>query len=117
MITSREYDLLCKVTDELRTATEALYTAGVTGDIKEAARQFVVAEDAWEAFIIRLVEDTAADVDAWIEWGGGKRPVGCNEPIEIRFRNGEEHRAPPVHHYEWRHLNKWSDIIAYRVVN
>lgn len=118
MITSREYDQLCKVTDELRTATEALYTAGVTGDIKEAARQFVMAEDAWEAFTIRLVEDkatTATDADEWTEWRGGVCPV--KGYVDIKLRGGVITKNYPAVAGRWVHDNQEWDIIAYRVVS
>jgi len=54
--------------------------------------------------------------DGWVEWAGGKRPVDSTTLIEVRFRNGQQYLSPAIHHYEWRHFDKWSDIIAYRVV-
>lgn len=119
MITSREYDQLCKVTDELRTATEALYTVGISGDIKEAARQFVVAEDAWEAFTIRLVEDTATTAadDGWIEWRGGVCPVDGETMVVVKFSDGSMHKKPtPALTYRWTNEKCHGDIIAYCVV-
>lgn len=120
MITSREYDQLCKVTDDLRTAIEVLHTAGVTGDIKEAARQFVVAEEAWEAFTIRLVEDTATtatDADGWTEWRGGVCPVDGETMVVVKFRDESMHKKPtPALTYRWTNEKCYGDIIAYRIV-
>lgn len=61
-------------------------------------------------------EDTQVEDDGWIEWGGGARPVQNTTLIELKFRNGEINLSPAKHHYEWRHFDRWSDIIAYRVV-
>lgn len=118
MITNKQLDRICDLLVDYRKAIVELTTAAPE-DRMAAAYEFAAIDQMVHEMLASWVEpeDTAADAGGWIEWGGGKRPVGCNEPIEIRFRNGEEHRAPPVHHYEWRHLNNWSDIIAYRVVS
>lgn len=55
MITSNEYDKLCELTDALREATESLFNAKDTTALMNAARDFVAAENAWEAFTLALV--------------------------------------------------------------
>lgn len=55
-IDSKEYDRLCALTDELREAQQALFVAASTNDSMDAARRFVEAENAWEAFVNGLVD-------------------------------------------------------------
>lgn len=55
------------------------------------------------------------DNDGWIEWGGGKRPVGYHAPVRIRYFDGEESEAF-AGHIHWEHCGDGDDIIAYRVV-
>lgn len=55
-IDSKEYDRLCELTDELREAQQALFVAASTNDTMAAARRFVAAENAWEAFVNGLVD-------------------------------------------------------------
>jgi len=55
--------------------------------------------------------------DGWIQWGGcAKSPVDSTTLIQVRFRDGSVHLSPAIHHYEWRHFDKWFDIMAYRLV-
>lgn len=118
MITVREYDQLCKFTDDLISATEALYTTAAAGDIKEAAKRFTAAEAAWEAFTTRLIEDTATtatDADGWTEWRGGVCPV--KGYVDIKIRGGGISKNYPAGAGRWVHDNREWDIIAYRLVS
>ncbi|EAW4195715.1 TPA: hypothetical protein ACITHQ_001188 [Salmonella enterica subsp. enterica serovar Saintpaul] len=55
-IDSKEYDRLCELTDELRESQQALFVAASTNDSMDAARRFVSAENAWEAFVNGLAD-------------------------------------------------------------
>lgn len=67
--------------------------------------------------ILEQREQSLSDGD-WISWDGGRRPaeVKPHTAIEVRFRNNSTVRSTAVHHYEWRHFGKWSDITAYRTI-
>jgi hypothetical protein len=63
----------------------------------------------------------------WIEWNGGERPVGWEDIVEVRFRDGTTDISmagdfcpliPPsnAHNDNWVHGDSMDDIIAYRVV-
>jgi hypothetical protein len=56
------------------------------------------------------------DNDGWVEWRGGKRPVGSAVMVATMCRNGA--CAPPelAVYWEWGHNNSDLDIIAYRVI-
>ncbi len=115
MITSKQYDTLMRLNDEKETALKNLYTG--SKELTDRAFDFVEANQEFERFVLSITEDKVQkESDGWIEWGGGKRPVDSTTLITVRFRNGEEHLSPVKHHYEWRHFNRWNDIVAYRVV-
>lgn len=59
-----------------------------------------------------------AEIDSgpmWVEWRGesGEPPVGAEETIEVRFRDGDTEIAPAAD-YEWMHDGEFYDIIAWR---
>lgn len=53
--------------------------------------------------------------DGWITWNGGERPVGGDEIVEVRFRDGDVFRDRSLGLF-WAHDGDDEDIIAYRVV-
>ncbi len=55
MITSNEYDKLCALTDELRNSQSELEASTTPEERRTAARRYVEAENAWEAFALSLV--------------------------------------------------------------
>lgn len=121
MITSKQYDELTGLLEKYRAAIDYVHTASPQSKLA-AAYDFADADKAIESYILELVDfdgiakQTAADADGWIELGGGTRPVQSTTLIEIKFRNGGIHASPAKHHYEWRHFDRWCDIIAYRIV-
>lgn len=71
------------------------------------------------------VSQEERDSDGWLVWNGGKRPVGKNEMVEVKFRLiavGSDINIAGM--YRWNHADKSSvidgdpkgDIIAYRIV-
>lgn len=57
------------------------------------------------------------DPDGWIEWGGGRRPVGKEVKVDVRFRSGEvDDSASTALGWRWSHIGSQLDIIAYRVI-
>lgn len=54
-------------------------------------------------------------MDDWIEWNGGSRPVGEDQVVEVKFRNGETEKGF-VDSLFWTHYADGDDIVAYRVV-
>ncbi|MBZ9984907.1 hypothetical protein LB521_27625 [Mesorhizobium sp. BR-1-1-8] len=61
---------------------------------------------------LRLYE-AASKEDGWIEWAGGRRPVGRYEPVDVRFRNGEVYFNDMG--WSWGHVGGGFDIVAYRL--
>lgn len=62
----------------------------------------------------------AAKNDGWIEWGGGECPVSDNAMVDVRYRDGQIHKAQLADSYEWGHgyahfVTTSADIIAYRL--
>jgi len=47
--------------------------------------------------------------------GGGKRPVDCNQIVEVKFRDLDID-TDMAECYSWTHEDNRADIIAYRVV-
>ena len=57
----------------------------------------------------------------WIEWSGGKCPVHESTTVDVKFRDGYDHRdcyGSTADSWNWYHntLVPDEDIIAYRVV-
>ncbi len=60
--------------------------------------------------------------DGWIEWGGGERPVGASDYVDIQVRGRRETpnvvRRIPARILHWNHddpiMGPDDDIIAYR---
>jgi hypothetical protein len=70
----------------------------------------------------RLAEQKAsAGGDGWIAWNGQSMPNEYPESegvlVCIRTRSGAEPRAAfPVEEYDWSHIGRSADIIAYRIL-
>lgn len=56
-----------------------------------------------------------ADADGWIEWKGGKCPVGGDVMVVCKVRTGEEFHNIKASNLRWRHTGDMSDIITYRL--
>ena len=70
--------------------------------------------------LIELIEGSPplpapATDDGWIGWTGGECPVGYEDPVEFRQRNGVESHISACY-IDWRHRGHPNDIVAYRVV-
>lgn len=52
----------------------------------------------------------------WIEWRGGKRPVGVTVIVETKLRGGGGGKGPAGVMF-WGRDNKDYDIVAYRVID
>lgn len=55
------------------------------------------------------------DDDGWIPHDGGPCPVGPNTKVLIRLRDKKFADAYPAKYYRWDWLNRYDDIIAYKV--
>ena len=54
----------------------------------------------------------------WIEWHGGECPVEPETRVEVRFTDDYELGEPmSAACWNWEHSNRWSSIIAYRIVD
>lgn len=50
-------------------------------------------------------------------WTGGRRPVGCNETVEVQFRDGDtDIDIADAYDWEWSPRSSIADIVAYRVL-
>lgn len=58
----------------------------------------------------------AQDNDGWIEWKGGKQPVGDNVLVEIKIRGGRYLYPALSGSWNWIWINNSEDIIAYRII-
>lgn len=55
--------------------------------------------------------------DGWIEWFGGRRPVGKEVKVDVRFRSGDvDDGALTALFWRWSHIGSQYDIIAYRII-
>lgn len=50
----------------------------------------------------------------WVEWEGGKCPVGVADSVEVKFRDGLIERSRYPWTWAWSKTGKEEDIIAYR---
>lgn len=57
-------------------------------------------------------EDTQDD--GWIQWGGGRCPVGNGVRVEVRFRDGSYEYEEVAGRWVWSHTGGGGDIIEYR---
>lgn len=55
-------------------------------------------------------------LDGWIKWSGGKRPVGKDVRVEVRFRDNATAVATESDHWVWQHDGSSGDIVEYRVI-
>lgn len=53
--------------------------------------------------------------DGWIEWGGGEMPVSPESVVDVRWRAGGK-MTVEAGGRSWAHDGRFSDIIAYRVI-
>lgn len=53
----------------------------------------------------------------WIEWHGGACPVPKGTDVEIMFADGDVVRDGDPHDWDWRHIGRMGDIVAYRVLS
>lgn len=81
-----------------------------------------LADDYTTAIITREQYEAAlaAKNDGWIDWGGGECPVSDNAMVDVRYRDGQIHKAQRADSYEWGHgyahfVTTSADIIAYRL--
>lgn len=58
---------------------------------------------------------TAPVEPEWIEWCGGACPVRNGADVEMRFRDGDVDRDDDPHGWDWNHIGRDGDIVAYRV--
>lgn len=61
MLTNKEFDTICKLTDALRDAERTLYIAEHPFAKVEAARLFSEAESDWEKYLLSLVADNCTE--------------------------------------------------------
>lgn len=54
--------------------------------------------------------------DGWIEWAGGECPVGPEDAVEVKCKNGDTYKGWAPETYGWEHFGLQHDVIAYRVV-
>lgn len=65
-------------------------------------------------FYLDLVEE----INDWIEWTGGDRPVPAHTKVITRLRNGYTETIPTrASVYRWSHLDVDDDIVAYKIVD
>lgn len=57
-----------------------------------------------------------ADADGWIEWHGGVCPVAPDTLVQVRLRGVVPITSTAAKFLSWRHTQRASDIVAYRVV-
>lgn len=62
------------------------------------------------------LEQATPDQDGWIEWNGGRRPVGQYELVSVKTRGGGCALREKAICFRWNHADHPEDIIAYRVV-
>lgn len=81
-----------------------------------------LADDYTTAIITREQYEAAlaAKNYGWIDWGGGECPVSDNAMVDVRYRDGQIHKAQRADSYEWGHgyahfVTTSADIIAYRL--
>ncbi|AGN34071.1 hypothetical protein FDI66_gp24 [Aeromonas phage pIS4-A] len=94
-----------------------------TGHADAKIKKYDVVADDWDTAIITREQyeaALAAKNDGWIDWGGGECPVSDNAMVDVRYRDGQIHKAQRADSYEWGHgyahfVTTSADIIAYRL--
>lgn len=94
-----------------------------TGHADAKIKKYDVVADDWGTAIITREQyeaALAAKSDGWIEWGGGECPVSDNAMVDVRYRDGQIHKAQRADSYEWGHgyahfVTTSAEIIAYRL--
>ncbi|MFU2368480.1 MAG: hypothetical protein ACM685_22895 [Enterobacteriaceae bacterium] len=94
-----------------------------TGHADAKIKKYDVVADDWDTAIITREQyeaALAAKSDGWIEWGGGECPVSDNAMVDVRYRDGQIHKAQRADYYEWGHgyahfVTTSAEIIAYRL--
>jgi len=51
----------------------------------------------------------------WVEWAGGKQPVGDMQEVEFQRRDGVTDTAN-AGWFDWGHNGDHDDVVAYRIV-
>lgn len=78
--------------------------------------QTVLSCDEFDQIVAEIVADAVRDADGWIEWNGGKCPVGGDVLVCCKLRSGKV--SITTYHagsLSWRHNGNAADIIAYRL--
>jgi hypothetical protein len=53
----------------------------------------------------------------WIEWNGGECPIKSDKTrYMLRFRTNAEYKSIGSARWEWQHILREADIIAYRII-
>lgn len=76
------------------------------------------AEETGKLFLSYIDSLTESD---WVEWFGGECPVGdtfsqTDFVIEVEFRYGNTEKSSSANFYSWKHYDRPTDIIAYRII-
>lgn len=62
-----------------------------------------------------ILEQEEQGEGEWIEWGGGSRPVGYLDNVEVLMSSGSI-RCRDAGYWSWQHTGSTADIIAYRII-
>lgn len=94
------------------------YAAWEGGDWCGNEFHTIRADDYDTAIITHAQYEAAlAASDGWIEWHGGDCPVDSEAIIEVKFRwhNQRQYNNDRAGDFDWAHIGRNSDIIAYRL--
>lgn len=75
---------------------------------------FIEPAEASPAVVFTYAEIQKADSDGWIEWHGGKCPVGGDVLVDYRMRGKDLGEGVKGCKLRWVHKDWQSDIVAYR---
>lgn len=116
--------LSVKPTDSFIVSYDRVLPQGLRERLRDGVEAFrsgkvpvLVLEGGLKVTVVSREPAAEPDDEGWTEWNGGACPVSNpNVKIDVRFRNGVEHRKTFAGDWRWSHRNVDSDIVAYRVV-